>query len=380
MKIAITFDNSTSLFQNGVQQNAIYLARLFKNAGHSVSLIVNDFYKGKDVEYIKTMTSGISKTPLNKIIENIPNVIITLGTSITPEDISALKKINPSLKIIAYKCGNELLVEMEAMLWSNEISGASKISMIKPDAIWCIPQMEHTNLSYYSLKYKQENITVVPFIWDHVLSDIYMKEFNIGPWPNREITRIATMEPNLSVMKNAFIPMAIVSKYLQQYDNIKAYHTFSTDKIAKKQSFLKKVVDFELNKISFTANPRFPSLHIMDKHADLCLSWQWENNLNYLYLDLAFYGYPVLHNANLCQDVGYYYDAFNITEAADKIDYIIKHHNNDESYIDRNKNVISRYLPISKILQDQYNILLNDVVNNTFNKYTYDSKQNIINL
>lgn len=376
MKIAITFDNSTSLFQNGVQQNALYLARMFKNSGHKVSLIVNNFYKGKDVNYIKDMTDGIQKIPLNKVAENIPDVIITLGTSITPEDLSVFKKINTSLKVIAYKCGNEMLVEMEAMLWSDEISSASKISTIQPDAIWSIPQMEHTNLTYYALKYKQDNVTVVPFIWDHVLSDIYTKEQNIGLWPGREITRIATMEPNLSVMKNAFVPMAIVSKYLQKYDSIKAYHTFSTDKIVKKQSFLKKVEDFGLKEIVFTANPRFPSFYVMDKHADLCLSWQWENNLNYLYLDLAFYGYPILHNANLCTDIGYYYDGFNIEEASEQIQYIIKNHNKDVDYIDRNRNIISRYLPSNKDLQQQYDMLLNDVVNSTFKRYSYDHKQN----
>jgi len=376
MKIAITFDNSISLFQNGVQQNAIYLARILQNAGHKTFLIVNDFYKGKDVNYIKSMTPGIDKAPMQKIYAAGIDVLITVGMSISHDDIKMLKVSNPNVKIIAYKCGNEMLSEMESIIFAEEISSASKINPITPDAIWSIPQMVDTNLTYYALKYNQNNVTVVPFIWDHVLSDVYMQENNIPAWDGRDIKRIATMEPNLSVMKNAFVPMAIVSKCIKDGIEIDAFHTFSTDKIAKKQPFLKKVSDFSLNKIKFTANSRYPTFFVMKNHADLCLSWQWENNLNYLWLDVAWMGWPVVHNGSLCQDVGYYYPEFDIESGQIQVQKAIKSHNDDNDYLERNRSIIKRYTHKNEQLKADYKMLLDNLVNDKFVEYNYDWKTN----
>ena len=42
MRIAITINLGTSLWSNGLNQNAIYLAMLFQKLGHNVDLIYDD--------------------------------------------------------------------------------------------------------------------------------------------------------------------------------------------------------------------------------------------------------------------------------------------------------------------------------------------------
>ena len=88
-----------------------------------------------------------------------------------------------------------------------------------------------------------------------------------------------------------------------------------------------------------------------------------ENNLNYLYLDLAWMGWPVVHNANLCKDVGYYYEGFNYDEGAEVLkNAILTHDDNHEEYTRKNRSVLNKYLPTNKYLQEQYISLVNSVL------------------
>jgi hypothetical protein len=52
----------------------------------------------------------------------------------------------------------------------------------------------------------------------------------------------------------------------------------------------------------------------MSNYCDIAVSHQWENPLNYLYFDLAWMDWPIVHNAHLCKDIGYFYNEFNYEE------------------------------------------------------------------
>ena len=65
-----------------------------------------------------------------------------------------------------------------------------------------------------------------------------------------------------------------------------------------------------------TSEARFNTLAFMKDHASVAVSFQMENNLNYLYFDLAWMGYPIIHNASFIKDVGYYYDQFDYDSGA----------------------------------------------------------------
>jgi hypothetical protein len=56
------------------------------------------------------------------------------------------------------------------------------------------------------------------------------------------------------------------------------------------------------------------------ENTDIVISHQMENPLNYFYLEVCWQGYPLVHNASLCDDLGYYYRD-NDAEAASKLPY-----------------------------------------------------------
>lgn len=104
---------------------------------------------------------------------------------------------------------------------------------------------------------------------------------------------------------------------------------------------------------------RYVTLDMMRSNCDIAISHQWENNLNYLYFDSAWMGWPVLHNANLCQDIGYYYEEFNYEQGAEMLNHILVNHDaNSNAYLIKNRRSIEPFLPSNVHLQNKYRQLV----------------------
>ena len=187
--------------------------------------------------------------------------------------------------------------------------------------------------------------------------------------PNKNI---AIFEPNLNLVKWSFpavlvcenaqrslINKNLISKvYITNALNNNTNDTFSNKILNKLVSSLDL---FKSKKLSIES--RYNSLFFLSKYADIAVSHQMENNLNNLYFDLAWMGWPVVHNANLCTDVGYYYDGFNYEEGGEMLKQVIlTHDENAEKYTKKNRAIIDRYLPSNKDLQEQYKTLVNNIL------------------
>jgi hypothetical protein len=125
-----------------------------------------------------------------------------------------------------------------------------------------------------------------------------------------------------------------------------------------------------------SADGRHTTPYILDKWAQVVLSWQWENPLNYLYFDVAWMGYPIVHNAHLCKDIGYYYEGFDYEDGEKVLAKAMRSHSTNSNYLKEQRNLIKRYTSKNKKLVEQYNQLLNDVVNGEFKRQRYHWKTN----
>jgi hypothetical protein len=93
--------------------------------------------------------------------------------------------------------------------------------------------------------------------------------------------------------------------------------------------------------------------------ADIVVSHTLENPLNYLYLELAWLGYPIIHNGYLCKDVGYYYDGYNYEEGSDVLFHALENHDlNIEQYVEINRKAIDKYLPSHENSMEHYRLLI----------------------
>jgi hypothetical protein len=379
-RIGVTININKTLFSNGINQNAIYLARVLKKCGYIVDLICGN---EKTIEEIKKYENEINIFSLEKSYNIRYNLVIQLGFSIEKKYSSKWKIKNKEVKFVAYECGNHYLVNTEKMLFKKDedttyFRGKDEFDQ-KPHQVWSIPQMENTNYTFYQLKNRQDKVTVVPFIWDPFVIEETFKLRNKETYTPRKIERCSVMEPNISVMKNVVFPIVILEKS-QKTNPLSQIYLFGADVVKTSKPFIDFVLSTEIGKNKIVSvEDRYPTAKILPDHTDFVFSWQWENNLNYLWLDVAWMGYPVIHNGSMCQDVGYYYEGFNGDDALNKIDEVIKNHNdNYKEYINKNREIIKRYTKENQTLIDQYKELVENVLNNKFERKKYNWEENKI--
>jgi len=389
MKIGITISlHQNSIWASGVNQNGIYLALVLKEGGHDVTLITSNAETAGSASQVLDLCKEykLKTIKVDASLSKYYNIIIDLGFWISNNTLAAYKTKNPNVKLISYNCGNNFLIESETILFNafqdrykdylDESFGGQPS---KPDQVWLIPQMENTNKDWNKYVFDTENVTVIPFIWEPIATEMYCKEKGYGEYVKRPITKIASMEANISVMKHFLPNIVTVEELLKRGVNIEKFFIMSADRFLENKRIPQIIRNKRISKKGFMSfNPRIPTQDMIHDHADLVLSWQWENNLNYLYLDAAWMGAPVVHNANLCPDLGYYYNGFEMHAAADMVEEAIKSHPTDETYLERSREIIKRYTHNNKNLVEQYNMLIDNVMKDQFVEMTYNWEDNSV--
>jgi hypothetical protein len=372
-KVGITFDPPDSplnMFNNGIRQNALFFNELLLNIGYDSYLIVSDSKIDKVDSLYGSNGDRYKFTKMSEIVDSKFDVVFQFGVDIS---VDILLKLRGVSKLIQYNCGNEYIYDTEHALFgkgtkSNQYTTLSEYHPIF-DQIWSIPQMSNTNLYYWKTLYRCESIEV-PFIWSPLAINQYENDYinsglgNLKYRNKGESKSLAIFEPNLNVFKWSF-PALLVCENAYRIIPNKILHTFVTNTVGKFNidffNDIVKPLDIYKDK-KMSIESRYNTLYFMATHADVAVSHQWENPLNYLYLDLAWMGWPIVHNAHLCKDVGYYYDGFNYEEGGNiLLDVINNHDKNADEYLKRNREVIDRYLPTNKKLQDSYKVLIDNL-------------------
>jgi hypothetical protein len=202
---------------------------------------------------------------------------------------------------------------------------------------------------------------------------------------NRSDKKISVMEPNLNVVKYALIPILIAEKVFRNFGEnpFKQIWIASGERMLKNNYFkgmLKQldIVKTKIPLISFV--PRYPVATMLAEETDIVISHQWENPLNYSYLDAIHFGYPMVHNAEMIKDAGYYYKDFNISDGAKQLEYALNDHDqNIKEYAERNKKVLWRYTSTNPELVDTYRKLIENLFEPGKHKlsYKYNPKTNL---
>ena len=223
MIIGITINlRNSSIWSNGINQNAIYLASTLSKAGHSIMLIFNKTEDNeKSVESLVKIIENIEEVRCVEIAASLKirfDVLIQLGISIEKPWYTVWKKLNNNVKLVNYECGNHFLIDSEKILYDH-LDGSKKpereANLVSPDQIWSIPQMENTNLYFYQHRRDCNKATVIPFVWNPIALEEYAKSNNYGNYTKRDIKKVAVMEPNISIMKNCIYPIVILERFVK---------------------------------------------------------------------------------------------------------------------------------------------------------------------
>jgi hypothetical protein len=350
------------------------------------------FIESSNPEY-KTPLVAFHSIKVLKVKEAIKklDLIVILGSQIKQQDLDTFKK-DPNKKVIAYFCGNTYMITAEQLLFKFNDKHSSFYEN-NLDEVWYVPQQHESNLGYYKTLYKT-NAIPVPFVWSPCflqkeLDDID-KKFAQGKFtkdskynPNKEKKNIIVMEPNINLVKTCIMPTFLTEQcYRTEIGKQKIDSLIITNakQIIKESNFLSWLKCCSIyNDKKLKVDARFPISYVLSQHADILVSHQLCNPLNYLYLDAAYMGYPVLHNAWMCSDVGYYYEKSELFEGAKQLEYILtKHDSNLEEYNERNQLALSRYLNTNTDVINTYDILIKNIMEGKKNLgLIYNHKTNL---
>ena len=392
LKIGITvgfLTNTESLWTNGIKLNVLALHHLLKKSDNNYEIKLLNTRK-VDWETKPYFLKDIDICYFNDEYENM-DLIIIMGAHISTEQMLKFKCINKKNKLIGYKCSTEYLLITENILFSDK----DNVNIIEHhnffDEIWYIPQQHDTNHGFLHTFYRT-NAVLVPFVWHHkfithsvieiekgFLKGTYKKGYKYDSKKDKKT--LGVMEPNLNIVKFCLIPCMIAEESYRGNigkNKIEKLMITNSTETAKNNIFMKIIRTFDLfNDNKIRSDSRYETSYIVSQYLDILICHQLLNPLNYIYLDVAFMGYPVLHNGSICKDIGYYYEGSDTIKAAKLLDWILENHDNNlEQYEEKNKKALYRYSADNKILIETYDKLIHNLYNGGNHNLIYDENIN----
>jgi hypothetical protein len=347
--IFVKADGTLGLFENGLRQNVLFLYLLFKAAPNCRRVFLLNHGDGEPAD----VPPGLGLEPADivrtsEVIDQL-DYVIGLGAGMDAPTVAALR--GRGVKMIAYKGGNGAVISMEATV-ARPPRGDAEPYFDKDyfDAVWMTPQHIHTYRGWCESIYRCP-VFEVPQIWSPAMIQSAEPEIldNFGyrhtpgePW------RVGVMDPNITIMKTSHIPMLVCeAAYRSRPAAFKAMYVTNTIGFRDNPHFRSFTVSLTAAQAGLmTAEPRFVSSHFLTNHCDAVVTHHWENGLNYLYYDVLWGGYPLVHNSEFLKDYGYYYETFEAQAGAAALLAAYDRHDEDlVAYKANNQRLFTRLDP-----------------------------------
>lgn len=369
LNIGITIGLRTadeSLWNNGIKQNALFLAKLFQGSeyGHRVVLL-----NTTDVQLTGSATWDRMRFETKSFEEGFQglDILIELGGQIGPGQTEAIKR--QGTKLVSYCCGPEYIQNIEAMIFSRPLYDALYVNP-HYDSLWIIPQIDRLNRGFLQT-FRRCAAREVPFVWDPMVMEAANVDLpDRGEYrPRQEAKRLTVIEPNIDVLKFCLYPILIAENAFRHApDEIAFLHVANADRFVhdnREFAALMRELDIvRAQKASFIGRVITP--HFLARYTDAVISHQWGLPLNYFYLECCWQGYPLIHNAELIQELGYYYEGSEIDIGAARLLFALRNHDRSwHDYRETQRRLIWRFHAENPLLIREYDELLFDLLSLT---------------
>eukprot|EP00045_Choanoeca_perplexa_P015029 m.181562 g.181562 ORF g.181562 m.181562 type:complete len:474 (+) comp16872_c0_seq12:173-1594(+) len=349
-KIGICFSippRKVSMYTNGAKQASFFLQELLEYQNrHDVYFINLDKGDPKNA----TPEWQLDKVKVIRHDEAVKlklDVVLELGMQMRQDQVDDLKR--SGAKVGAYRSGYNYIMNVETILYDKNTTTMFETKHY--DQAWTLPSFNRSN-AWLSTIYHSP-VTTAPYLWsprffDYVVKDLKKRHY----YSSRTEKNIAVFEPNLNVVKTSVLPMTIIELLYRESPDLfsKAYITNAENNFNR--PYFKQFVDttmtiFRAKKMFFEARYRFA--WVLSEHTDVVLAHQWNCELNYVYIEALYSGYPLVHNSPYFKDCGYYYpanDAYAGKEALKRA--LLEHDNNLEEYNRKARECVWRHSPYNE--------------------------------
>jgi hypothetical protein len=365
LRIAITIglrDEAEDMWINGIKQNALALAMLLKNSPRRHEVRLANTTAVPITARLPWSLSEFPAEPLADVLDDI-DLLIALGGAVPAAVLEHLHR--RGAKAVAYKCGAEYVMSAQSALFGRDLGGEPNYPL-GYDAIWAVPQVVRNSGAFWHTLHRVP-VRAVPFVWsERWLEDRCATLPHRGRcMPRNGPKRISIMEPNHDVVKFCLYPLMVAElAWRQRPDLIEFVSITNTAALRRNAEFVGVVKHLDLvreHKAFF--EDRFVTPDFLAHHTDVVVSHQWENPLNYAYLEAAWLGYPLVHNADLPAGLGWRYEGFDIEGGAMRlIAALLENPAGDEAWMRRQQDAVQGFRATDPGLVAAYDTLLDELM------------------
>lgn len=326
--ISIITHSNQSIWENGMGQNIIFLTQTLLSIDFVEKVIFIDISK-TDESKQEFLIDQIKIQILNqKQATDEVDLIIELAGALDTKWLKLQR--SRGKKVVYYNVGQPYVGLIENSIFNK--SGVFH-STERCDEVWVLEK----DIQFIPMIKTMMRcpVKIVPYLWspyfiESRVNEIKKQGYDYNWNPEEKEAKIAIFEPNISVIKNCLIPMlAADHAYREQKEKIKMMHVLNTWHIKDHLTYLHLAKSLSIvkdNKACF--HDRHDIAGFMVQNANMVVSHQWCNNQNYLYLDVIYGNYPLIHNSEWLNkfNVGYFYHDFDINEASKKIILSLEYH------------------------------------------------------
>jgi hypothetical protein len=319
-----------NIFANGLFQNVYILYKLFDAAGWTPILTVND--KPKSLDKIPEVLRTSRVVSVEDLVKQpLPvKAYIEIGMSIDPNVRRFLRMIGA--KIYKLYLGNILNIDIEtpvfypAMNFSHHVIG-------EIDSVFVSPHYGQHAEYAQALNHVDptKDPKIAPYVWDPcILTNEGKRSVSWRPRRPDEKETFVIMEPNISFQKTAFFSiMALEGWYRNHKDWNGQVVIVNGERLLSipffRDSILPTLDLFKDNKVVILGRRDMHTMMTEYPSAIFCLH-QWNNEYNYMTLELLHAGFPVLHNAQSWASYGYSYVGNSISSFHSRLDFVRQRH------------------------------------------------------
>ena len=321
--------NDDTLFRNGLTQNIVVLYDMFESMGYKSYLLQYSSNSSTDRKQFLHKYSVITTPELIKNPMPI-RAFIEIGMSVDSTTRQYLR--SNGAKIVKLYLGNILNIDIETVQnYTNMFFNHHVVGEI--DEVWVSPHYrQHIDYAAVLNRTAVSKSQVVPYVWDPCFIQQYCSKDSLEwiPPTSWKTQDIVIMDPNISFQKCYFYSLLLVEAFSKKYPEWQGkVQIINGDKIKIEPNSY----NFVLPSLSLYNNGRI-ILHgrkniytILKENPSACfMTHQWNNDFNYMTLELLYCNFPILHNSDGWDKFGYVYSINKWDEAIETLYNALTHH------------------------------------------------------
>ena len=313
LRVGITIvagtEPNAALWSSGIHQNMVFLALLLQRLPQVELVAFVSCPPGGDLIHPLADMYGIRTLQLTELDQL--DILFEVGARAETEFTGPFR--DRGGKLISYVAGNTMIMNFENM--ANGVPYGDFINEVPFDAVWLTPQHWRTNHAYSAIT-RTQHVEVAPHIWTPLCLEQSAFRLKVNPhWrpPEAPDWRIGVFDPNINVVKTFHLPLLVCEQACRLEPTlINRVLLFSANHLMGNPHFEQFCAALDLGRSNRVfAESRYLVAEMLGSHIDAVVTHQWENALNYLYWDVLYLGWPLIHNSTEFMEAGYYYPEFD---------------------------------------------------------------------